>query len=655
MKQKIIFLSFLAVSFAWAQEIPDAPTTPPAGTPSNKTVAPATTKATPAAPSDRSAFSQRGDAGNSPLFNLPGNLLPQGVPGSDSAASPLFSSLESQMQLLSMNGKMLSPEEIAMFRVRFEKYLNMPPADSSEDLEYNRLLLDIRQRLVGKGGGSTEQRIVDAWRMLYEVSKYPIDANMCETLGDKVISYWQTTDKISKLLLENEMLEADRRRKEAAITYVKGSDRKDFLELMRKNSEGGAGSPPTRDYEVDPVQKRLEETQKKLDQNKEYEITSRVNQRLDFQSLILQFFVQRRFYHTLIANDFYRYLFEADDDKLEGAEALRTQVFGNLDVKLTTATIDALSKEAINEATESMKAAEYLISQKEIHTAMQRLMAGFLIGEYLAPVKTFPLESKRKILEYMRDVEKLQNAVKVKHVERAEEILKKIESYVSDFDSGQVESFVRTSRQLSDLSVQKALVAMQAGNQAGIEEALAQAVEYWPTNPKIQQFLTTVLGKSDLKDMATTDFDRLVKQKDYRAIFNDRFRFAAALAADDQRNAEFLEIMKRMEVIETALSQARELSRLENNYGAWEVLEKVYRLYPEDMDLNRMRSDFAVKVPNFGQAIAEAEAAVRQGDRWKAMICYLRAKEMYPMSSFASDEIPVCAEAVLIRRIPIGQ
>ncbi len=85
-----------------------------------------------------------------------------------------------------------------------------------------------------------------------------------------------------------------------------------------------------------------------------------------------------------------------------------------------------------------------------------------------------------------------------------------------------------------------------------------------------------MLGKVDLKDMATVDFDRLIKQKDYRAIFNDRFRFAAALAMDNARNGEFLDIMKRMETIETSMAQAKELARLNNNFAAWELAEKNY-------------------------------------------------------------------------------
>ena len=323
------------------------------------------------------------------------------------------------------------------------------------------------------------------------------------------------------------------------------------------------------------------------------------------------------------------------------------QMFGGIDIKLTTSTIDALCKEAINDTANGVQAADYLISKGEYHSATQRLMEAFFIGEHLAPIKTFPLERKREILKYIRDTDKLINAVKVKHVERAEEILKEIQEYATDFDSGQIEAFIQTSKQLSNLALQKALVAAQTGNQAGVETALQEAVEFWPTNPKIQEFLSTMIGKVDLKDVATTDFDRLFAQKDFRGIFNDRFRFAAALAMDKSRSDQFMEIMKRMETIETSIGQAKELSRLKNNFAAWEIIEKVYQMYPEDQELNRMRSDLTLKASNFAAAISKAEESLQNGDKWEALLGFIRAKQIYPMSSFANDKIAGLAEEIL--------
>lgn len=633
MKKTLFVVSFICVANLFAQE---------SATPANSLP---TQQNTSNVSDNANQLSQQSPSNSnipaSGIASLPLSLggLSQG--GDNSA---LLALLNSQNNLVDLQGKKLDDAQQKLVRTRFEKYLNSPPATSSDDLSYNQLLIDISQRLVGKGGGSDSERTLDAWRMLFQAENYPMDDQLCRTIADKVVNFWQTTRKIGMLALQTEHLEKDRARKESDIRSISSMDRQEFITMMRGKD---ATPPPSRDYEIDPVKKRLQETEAKIQENKTYEATSRVNQKLDFQSLIIQFFVQRRFYHAMIANDFYRYLFAAEDGKLEGADALKGQVFGGMDLKLTTSTIDALCREAINDTDRAVKATEYLLSRGEVHTATQRMLEAFFVGENLAPVKTFPMEHKREIMRYLRDTDKLINAVQVKHVERAEEVLKEIQSYTKDFDSGQVEAFIQTSRQLSDLALQKALVAAQSKNQSAVETALQEAVEFWPTNPKIQEFLQTMIGKVDIKDVATIDFDRLAAQKDFRGIFNDRFRFAAALAMDESRNGEFLQIMKMMEIIETSMSQARELSRLNNHFAAWEVIEKVYRQYPEDQELNKIRSDLTLKASMFASAISKAEEANTSGDKWLALLSYLRAKEIYPMSLFANDEITKLATEIL--------
>lgn len=632
MKKIPFYILFLGVGICHSQE------KLPTATPDNP-VAP-TTASAPAPTATETPKIQPQQTSQSPSGIMPLNL--GGINQSDNNA--LLSILNTQNNLVDLSGKKIDDAQQKLVRSRFEKYLNSPPATSSEDISYNQLLVDISQRLAGKGGGSDSERTLDAWRLLFKAEDYPMDDQLCRTIADKVVNFWQTTRKIEKLAVQNEKLEKDRSRKESGMRTVASMDRQEFIQMMRGKD---ATPPPTRDYELDPIKKRLQETEAKLQENKSYEATSRVNQKLDFQSLIVQFFLQRRYYHAMIANDFYRYLFAAEDGKIEGIDSLKGQMFGGVDIKLTTSTIDALCKEAINDTDKAVKAAEYLISRGEIHSAAQRMLEAFFIGENLAPVKTFPMDSKREIMRYLRDTDKLVNAVKVKHVERAEAVLKEIQSYTKDFDSGQIEAFIQTSRQLSDLALQKALVAAQTRNQPAVETALQEAVQFWPTNPKIQEFLKTMIGKVDLKDVATTDFDRLFSQKDFRGIFNDRFRFAAALAMDNSRNKEFLEIMKRMEVIETSIGQAKELARLKNNFAAWEVVEKVYRQFPEDAELNRIRADLTIKASSFAAAISKAEEAAANGDDWAALLAYLKAKDIYPMSTFANDEISELSNKIL--------
>jgi len=108
--------------------------------------------------------------------------------------------------------------------------------------------------------------------------------------------------------------------------------------------------------------------------------------------------------------------------------------------------------------------------------------------------------------------------------------------------------------------------------------------------------------------------------------------------------------MKRMEVIESAMAQAQELSRIQNTFGAWEVLERVYRRYPEDQELNRLRGDFAVKAAQFASVIASAEQARVKGDYGKALFAYLEAQKLYPASFFVEEGIQESVDAILSDR-----
>ena len=98
----------------------------------------------------------------------------------------------------------------------------------------------------------------------------------------------------------------------------------------------------------------------------------------------------------MIANDFYRYIFSAEENTLEGADALRSQVFGDLDVKITTSTLDTLAKEAIADVDGSLQTIDFLLERGEVQSAAKRLLEAFYLGEYLPAIKRYPLEKKRR-------------------------------------------------------------------------------------------------------------------------------------------------------------------------------------------------------------------------------------------------------------------
>ena len=60
-----------------------------------------------------------------------------------------------------------------------------------------------------------------------------------------------------------------------------------------------------------------------------------------------------------------------------------------------------------------------------------------------------------------------------------------------------------------------------------------------------------------------------------------------------------------------------------------------------------MRSDLTLRASNFAAAISKAEESLQNGDKWEALLGFIRAKQIYPMSSFANDKIAGLAEEIL--------
>ena len=593
---------------------------------------------------------------SSPTTSAPTSSSTQGSSaqsGNSAGMRTLADSFRQREDSLSWRGNRFFLGDVDAANARFERYLNTPPQATEDDLTYDQLLTGISRRLLGEGGGTDARRVSEAWRMLYQAAEFPMDAGLSQTLADRVVSFWQINERVAALNLREERLLRDRQYRENVISNIEERDRREFIDLTRGLGGQNNPPPPGMDHLTEPERRRLQEIQDQIDEGTQFRQGARINQRLEFQSLIIQFFVQRRFQHALIANNFYRYMFNAEENTLEGAEALRGQIFGDLDVKLTTSTLDALAREAVEDVRMSLQTVDFLLGQGEIHTASMRLMEAFYLGEYLPSIKRYPLEKKRQVAVYLRDLNRLATALETKSFERAESLLERIEEYAHDFDGGGANAFIQTSKQLSNLAIQKALSAAHSQDRAGIEAALQEAVAFWPTNPEIQNFTSGLLERTDVRDLAAVDFDRFIRQQDYRAIFNDRFRFAAALALDGERNDAFLDIMKRMERIESAMAQASELSRIDNAFGAWEVLERVYREYPEDMELNRMRGDFAVKASVFASLIARSEAAWRERDASRALFAYLEARELYPASFFVEEGIERAVAKIMSAKAPI--
>ena len=547
-------------------------------------------------------------------------------------------------------GKTFGLGESKVQLTRFERYLVTPEANGDADLAYNQTLEEISDTLKGRKGGAVEQRLAAAWQLLYKAADYEGDSRLSETLANSLISHWQTNTKVRDILRANKELEKKREQAESNYVRTKDSDRNDVLLAVRANTSPTAAPPPMRDYAASPFQKRLEDAERRIAENERLETTSRLNQKLEFQGMIFQLFAQRRFQHVLIALDFYRYLFPGEQGNLEGGDGLKKQLLGDIDVKLTTSGIEALTREAVREVDAGNKAVNHLLGKGEIYGASLRLMEVFHLGEFLPVVKTFPIEQKDKLRSSVQGMTELTTALEAKDFDRAAALITEIKAKVPDFDAVKPNAMIVAARQVSTLLIQKAGLSAKTGDMKAAEEAIKGAMEAWPSNPAISTFSAGMEQRADVVDVAAKDFDRLMGNGELRAIFKDRFRFAGALHNDAERGKLFTDVMKRMEQIETALAQSRELERTRNDLGAWEIVERAYRVFPDDVQINRARSDLAVKAAAFAALIAKADAEEKAGQRISALLAYLDAKEKYPASYFADDGVARLTEEILETR-----
>ena len=116
-----------------------------------------------------------------------------------------------------------------------------------------------------------------------------------------------------------------------------------------------------------------------------------------------------------------------------------------------------------------------------------------------------------------------------------------------------------------------------------------------------------MFGQGDKVQRTMLEFDQLVSQKNYRQIFNDAFRYGAAVELSPERKTTMSKIRDDMQNIERALGESSARARQSDNAGAWEVLEKTWKTYPDDPVLNQQRADTTTRASDFVKTIRDGD------------------------------------------------
>ncbi len=332
-------------------------------------------------------------------------------------------------------------------------------------------------------------------------------------------------------------------------------------------------------------------------------------------------------------------------ESLTGGAATAAQSISKLVSSLSQ--IDSLASEAIRDVNEGVEAYKYLLEQGEMQSATERLAETFALGEYMPSVRLLSRDDKRRALEFTRKSNELLAALEVNDLTRAEKLVPELEALAKDFDPSKPLAKVETAKTISAMHLAKARTAAVSGDKVAMEKELRAAAEIWPRNPALAEVGNTIFTQSDVQQQAMNDFDRLLQQNNHRQIFEDRMRFIAASALYPEKQKKLGEVLEKMSMVEASIVKAQEISKRGDPAGAWESAESARKEFPDDNKLNQLRADLTTQASEFVQAINRAEDFEKRDQPGSSLAWYLKARQIYPASTFAKAGIQRLGQQVL--------
>jgi len=563
--------------------------------------------------------------------------------------------LDPSAETITIGGKSFPIMDNRMVKARFEKYLNQPPEESEEAAKYHAVVQEILQTIspMRKISGKLEE----GFRKLPRAAAYAGDAGLSSSLAQAIYTAVQAKSDVKGLERLNQSLE---REKTEII-------RDDYWEKQRTGdtttSKEGSAPNNKKAKGVANEEKESGTTMKQLEWQRrmiEIEALKKKNivatekaiflSKVNYQASMVQWTMQRRFQHVLMAARFYNEIWRDGKSALhikKGSDVGKLFSDG-MGISPTVTGLDSLANEAIRETEKAVEAFDFLLTKDEIHTASMRLMEAFAVGEFLAPIQTLELEKKRRVQLYIRDLYELHGSLEAKDLTRATELIASLKSQAKDFPASKAESPIAGMKMAANLNIEAAKAALIGKDNETAQQKITEATQIWPTNPKLEEF-TQLMQGSSVVVQNRNDFDRLLSEKNYWEILNRQYEIAPSLNGDEERSAAFGEVIKNLTRIKIALDKADEFVKVGSPYAAYEQLATLREEFPDDPKLGRKIELLAPEVADFTKALNMADklAEGRRPQTGSALSHYLKAQSLYPRSEIAQKGIDEMIERIL--------
>jgi hypothetical protein len=575
--------------------------------------------------------------------------------------------LDPAAETITVGGVAIPLGDNRLLKARFEKFLNQAPESSDAAAAYRATVADILATISPLRRGGPD--LSAAFTLLPTASAYPGDANLCGSLAESIYMALLAKHDVKGLERLNTTLETEKKsiiqegdwnaRHERETAGVAGA--------APGGGEGG-GTPPrasqpsslgagARSLHYADVLRRITEIEALKKANIARTEAQTLKTKAQYQVSMVQWFMQRRYEHVLMAARFYNQIWKDGDSTLRvNKDSDVAKLFSeSVGVSPTVSSLDALANEAIREVEKYVEAFDLLLERGELHSASQRLMEAYALGEYLAPVATMPLSKKRRVQEYVRDLHELYGTLQARDYAKTRELADRLKKSARDFPSSKVDSAVAGFTLASDLAIEEAKTHLLVRDTKQAGEKIQAAAAIWPSNPKLEEFRRMLAAASPLLT-TRNDFDRLLAEGNFREIFRRQYEIAPAIQDDETRRAAFQQIIENLAHIEGALQKAAEFGNMGQHDAAWEQLAALRERFPDDPKLGRALELLAPKVADFTHALDRARQFEQRTPKQigSALSWYLKARSIHPQSLIAKQAVDRLAEEILPTEVAAG-
>jgi hypothetical protein len=609
-------------------------------------------------------------------------------------------------------------------RARFETYISLPAVPDAEIQEYFGKMGQISDVL--KQGDS-----FTAWKLLYALSEHKqLDAGISRELANRIEGVWNSDHA------QNGLAQANDKLRDNIDTYGHNADmiaddlHQQELEENQKQqtTKGGGGNnnnnnssasmatnSPLMNPNADPVaaEAALMPTmggalQRKMELTDEYlklleaRADIKLNElrashmsdqdRSDFADYIKMLYQTHRYYHVIIAADFYRVLFNVADlngpvtgsnpngnppaatPRAAGDMASLTSkqmgINGQIPISAITAAGNAvgitdplgppegdhplsLSEEVTNaleinnRVNEAVEVFKYKAGKGEIAAAADQLQEAFLANEYHPSLQGLNRDDKERVGDFLAKLDVLKNQLEVRDFEQVEGQLDDIKKLASDFDSTKPLALVNAVKLESRLRLGKAKLLAQGGQLDDAMKEFQTAAEEWPGNPDLQKSASGFFNTEDVQNESTADFDRMIQEQNYRGIFDKKLEFAVAVKGDTAREQQLKDALTKVQAAEEAEGKANMLVMNGDVDGAWETAELAVKNWPDDNQLNKLLASLSERGADFVSAVDKARQAEAKKELGYSLTWYVNAQSLYPASTIANDGIDRISKQIL--------